>query len=316
MRNTDASDRALNAKVAILLCTRNAETFLREQMDSYFSQEHGNWELWVSDDGSTDATLDIVREYAGRGKQITVLAGPCRGVTENFIFVVRAAETDADFFAWSDADDIWLPDKLSRAVRRVDEMGRKQAALYFGRTTVVDRRNQFMHFSPLFTRPPDFRNALCQNIGGGNTMVFNRKARDLLCFGAMPRIFSHDWWAYMLVSGCGGEVWYDPEPCLRYRQHGGNLTGSNMGLWARLFRGRRLFRGTVREWNQINIAALEERRDLLTPENAGVLDAFAGAAKARSLQERISRFRRSGAHRQELWQNVALYAAICLGKYP
>ncbi len=305
-----------NLKVAILLAVRNGEEFLHEQMDSYFSQAHENWELWVSDDGSNDGTRSILREYMGRGKRIIIIDGPCRGATENFLSLARAVETDAGFFAWSDVDDIWLPDKLSRAVQQFEKIDQKRPALYCARTTVVNRHNRFMHASPLFTRPPCFRNALCQNIGGGNTMVFNRKARELLRIGNLPCVISHDWWAYMLISGCGGEVWYDPEPCLRYRQHNGNLTGSNMGLRARLFRGRRLFRGEVREWNRANIAALKARRDLLTPENVTILDDFSRAATARSFSERISCFRRSGAHRQELWQNMALQTAIFLGKYP
>ena len=305
-----------HAKVAILLCVRNGEEFIREQMDSYFSQEHSNWELWVSDDGSTDATRAIVGEYAGRGKRITILDGPCRGFAENFLFTAQAVETDADYFAWSDQDDIWLPDKLARAVRCLEEMNRERATLYFGRTTVVDRHNKFMYLSPKFTRPPDFQNALCQNIGAGNTMVFNRKTRALLSFGALPHVYYHDWWAYMLVAGCGGSLWYDPEPCLRYRQHGANLTGTNIGLDPRLQRCRLLFQGAMREWNRANIAALEERRDLLTPENRKVIDEFSRAMKAESLWERFSCFRRSGACRQTLGHNLALYAALGLGKYP
>ncbi len=304
------------AKVAILLCVRNSAQFLREQMESYFSQDHENWELWVSDDGSTDSTRDIIGEYVNRGKRITILNGPCRGATENFLFIARIIETDADYFSWSDADDIWLPDKLSRVVQQLEEVGRNQAALSFGRTAVVDKYNRFMHLSRLFIRPPSFRNALGQNIGGGNTMVFNQKARELLRIGGMPNVIAHDWWAYILVSGCGGVVLYDPEPCLRYRQHGGNLTGSNRGLRASLFRGYRLFQGVVREWNRMNILALEERRALLTPENERTLADFAKVARMRLFWKRLNYFRRSGVHRQSVLHNIMLYAAICMGKYP
>ena len=310
------SGNTIKAKVAILLCVKNGESFLREQMCSYFSQEHTNWELWVSDDGSTDATRGIIGEYADRGKRITLLDGPCLGVTENFLFLTQAAETDADYFAWSDHDDIWLPDKLTRAVRRLDEMGQDRAALYCGRTMIVDSNNRFICFSPIFSRPPDFRNAMCQNIGGGNTMVFNRKARKLLCSGSIPNVFVHDWWAYLLVTGSGGAVWYDPSPCLRYRQHEYNLIGSNNGWMARLFRLRCLFRGDIQKWSRITIAALRERRALLTPENARILEAFAGVVEARSLRERFYRFHGSGVFRQTFWQNAAMYAAVCLRKYP
>lgn len=287
-------------------------------MESYFSQSHGNWELFVSDDGSTDATPDIVREYGDRGKRITLLEGPCRGAAANFLYAARTVETDADFFAWSDSDDVWLPDKLSRAVRRLEELEHTSghAALYCARTEVVDRNCRFLHYSPLFTRPPEFRNALCQNIGGGNTMAFNRAARELLRSGTFPEVIAHDWWAYMLVTGCGGSIFYDPEPCLLYRQHGENLTGSNTGIRARLFRARRLYDGVAHEWNRGNITALEERRELLTPENAGIFDEFAGAAEGGTLPHRLARFRNSGVRRQQRWQTAALYAVACMRKYP
>jgi glycosyltransferase involved in cell wall biosynthesis len=47
--------------VAILMCTFNGERFLKEQLDSFATQTHQNWTLWVSDDGSTDQTLEILR---------------------------------------------------------------------------------------------------------------------------------------------------------------------------------------------------------------------------------------------------------------
>lgn len=304
------------SKVAILLCMRNAEPFLREQMDSFFSQTHDNWELWVSDDGSTDASRSIVREYADRGKSITVLDGPCRGATANFLSLARNADSDADFFAWADADDVWLPDKLARAARWLDTAGPGRPALYCGRTEVVDSRNRPMHLSPRFSRPPCFGNALCQNIGGGNTMAFNRDARELLRLGELPDVPYHDWWAYMLATGCGGKVHYDPEPCLRYRQHGGNLVGSNVSWRARVFRGRRLFAGAAMAWNRAHVEALRARSGSLTAESAAILDLFAKAVEAASRRRRFEYFLRSGVHRQSRLHSAALGVAALLGRYP
>lgn len=305
-----------NAKVAILLAVRNAQAFLREQMDSYFSQDHDNWELWVSDDGSTDSTLDIVREYMNRGKRITIVDGPCRGATCNFFSLTERVKGKADFFAWSDADDIWLPDKLSRALGRVTAMNSARPALYCGRSIIVDAENRELYPSVLHLRPPSFKNALCQNIGGGNTMLFNHALRDLLCANALPNIAYHDWWAYILATGCGGEVYYDSEPCLRYRQHGANLTGCNLGLKAKLWRGMRLFRGVAAGWNRLHAEMLRQRAGGLTPENRAVFESFTGAMEATTLYRRLHRLHRSGVHRQSPLHTAALYVAAALGKYP
>jgi glycosyltransferase involved in cell wall biosynthesis len=303
-------------KVAVLLCMRNAEAFLREQMESLFAQEYGNWELWISDDNSTDGSLDVIGEFSGRGKKITVVCGPCQGVTGNFMSLTRSIRSDARYFAWADADDIWLPDKLTRAVRTLEGMNQERPALYCARTLIVNRYNQVIYLSSLYRKTPCFGNALCQNIAGGNTMAFNRKLRDLLCFHESPEILFHDWWAYILATGCGGQVHYDPTPCLRYRQHGGNLIGCNKSLSARLQRGFRLFCGVSREWNRAHIVALRKYGDLLVPENRAVLDLFATAAGTRSPNRRLEYFLRSGVRRQAALHNVALSAATLLGKYP
>ncbi len=317
MRKSGSSGQVHDAKVAILLCTRNSAAFLREQMGSYFSQDYDNWELWVSDDGSTDATLEIVREYADRGKSITVVDGPQLGATANFLSLTQRVEGDADFFAWSDADDIWLPDKLSRALRYVmTAVDGNRPALYCGRTEIVDVGNVSMYLSTLHRKPPSFQNALCQNIGGGNTMVFNRTLRDLLCGGVVSEVPCHDWWAYILATGCGGKVFYDPVPCLRYRQHGSNVAGCNLGVRAKLWRGRVLFDGVPKSWNRLHVEALLRRVTELTLENRNVLEWFAKAMDAASVWSRLRYFRRSGVHRQSALYTLALYAMTVIGKYP
>src|SRR5690606_25344152 len=96
------------------------------------------------------------------------------------------------------------------------------------RTLLVDDKNTEIGMSQLFKRPPSFPNALMQNIAGGNTMVFNADLRRVLG-SAPPRVVIHDWWLYLATTACDGLVRYDPEPSLRYRQHGDNLIGMNIG---------------------------------------------------------------------------------------
>jgi hypothetical protein len=107
-----------------------------------------------------------------------------------------------------------------------------------------------------------------QSIAGGNTMVFNRAARDLLRqAGENVEAVTHDWWAYMLVTSCGGAVHYDPYPTVRYRQHDANQFGSNVNPRAQLKRARLLLQGRFRGWVDANLRALQRVRHLMTPEN-------------------------------------------------
>lgn len=302
--------------VAILLCTYNSSTYLREQLDSFFAQTYENWSLWVSDDGSTDDTLSIIREYEGKGKSISIVNGLQKGASSNFLSILRKADIDADFYAWSDADDIWFPDKLKHAVASLAARGSDTPALYCARTEVVDEDGGFLYYSPLFTRAPCFRNALCQSIGGGNTMVFNRAAKTLMAAAVGPDALFHDWWAYMFVSGAGGTVIYDPVPRLCYRQHSTNLVGGNMHLRAQLARCRKFFGGGMRQWNKANVVLLEANSKSLSPESRQTLDAFRKAMEAENFWSRLKWLRRSGIFRQRRLHNIAIWLGAFCGAYP
>src|SRR5258706_8555996 len=168
-------------KVTILLATRNGAPFLKEQLDSYRAQTYPFWELLVSDDGSTDETIRILEGFARSVPQRVILrSGPQLGFWQNFVSLVRCDDSDGDLFAYSDQDDIWFPEKLAKAVNWLGARPEEQPALYFSRTELVNPDGKAIGFSRLFSRPPTFQNALVQNIGGANTMVFNRTARATL----------------------------------------------------------------------------------------------------------------------------------------
>lgn len=108
---------SLPPKVVILLATRNGAEFLQSQLDSFRVQTYAHWELLVSDDGSTDATIEIVNRFAGSVPQrVVIVPGPQKGFWQNFVALVRSESLDGDLFAYSDQDDIWFPEKLAKAV--------------------------------------------------------------------------------------------------------------------------------------------------------------------------------------------------------
>lgn len=301
----------MSQHVAILLCTYQGEKYLAAQLDSFAAQTFPSWKLWVSDDGSTDATLNELKAFAERRKpgQVTLQAGPRKGFVKNFMSLICEPTLHADYYALSDQDDIWHPDKLERALKWLRDVPQGQPALYCTRTELVDGAGQPIGFSPLFTRPPAFANALMQNVAGGNTMVMNNAARDLLLeAGADIDVVAHDWWIYIVVSACGGRVYYDSEPSLRYRQHGDNLIGANAGLSARLLRIKMLFEGHLKMWTNQHIQALSPLLPKLTPANLVIYNRFI-SARQRSLLPRVVGIKRSGVYRQTLLGNLGLLAA-------
>ena len=303
-------------KVAVLLCTMQAQHFLVEQLNSIATQSHPAWAIWASDDGSDDYTHAILEYYQSHWGEdrLSIHAGPAEGSTANFLSLTCRADIDADYFAYADQDDIWEADKLERAVAWLKTVPEDVPALYGSRTLLVDARNQHLGYSPLFTKAPSFRNALVQSIAGGNTMVFNRAARDLLRqAGENVAAITHDWWAYMLVTGCGGQVHYDPYPTVRYRQHSNNQFGANQSVAAHMLRARLLLQGRFRGWVDANVSALQRVQHLMTEENREVLDNFV-RARQRHLLRRLVELRRTGVFRQTVLGNLGLLAATTINR--
>jgi hypothetical protein len=146
-------------------------------------------------------------------------------------------------------------------------------------------------------------------------MVLNRAALDLLQDTALRAegIVAHDWWAYQLITGAGGAVFYDPTPTLLYRQHGGNQIGANDTLAARARRLRALLEGQFRNWNAANAAALSRVRPWLSPDARSTLDAFDRARRG-GLATRLAALRAAGLYRQTVPGTLALWLAVLIGK--
>jgi glycosyltransferase involved in cell wall biosynthesis len=300
----------------ILLCTLNGERFLDEQLGSLKRQSFTNWKLIASDDGSSDRTRAILQafkesQYPGR---VEIVDGPQRGAAANFLSLACQLGPARDYYAFCDQDDIWEADKLARAISTLEQIDSAVPLVYGSRTRLIDAEGREIGLSPLFSKAPTFRCALVQSIAGGNTMVFNEKARELLAFGGADMIVpSHDWWLFQVVSACGGRVHYDAVPSVRYRQHGQNVIGANTGFDACVRRLHMLGQGRFRHWSDLNIAALARMRRRMTAESRQIFDLFC-AARHRPTLQRAAMFAQAGLYRQTLFGNVGLAVAVALGK--
>lgn len=303
-------------QVAILLGSFNGQQYLDVQLDSISAQSYANWRMWASDDGSSDGTLWIFQRHQtlwGR-ERLTVLNGPRQGFSVNFLSMVCNTEVSADFFAYSDQDDIWEPSKLERAVSWLVSVPPDVPALYCARTRLVDEFGSDIGLSPLFRKAPSFSNAIIQSIAGGNTMVFNQAARKLLqTAGQNIGVVTHDWWTYIAVTACGGQVFYDSEPSLQYRQHSGNLVGMNSSWAARWKRICMLWRGDFRDWNDGHIYALQALRPSMSIDSLATLDKFASMRK-RGVVSRIWGLVNAGLYRQTSFGDIGLILASIFKK--
>jgi glycosyltransferase involved in cell wall biosynthesis len=301
-------------RVTVLLATFNGAAFLDEQLASLATQDIEWLDVIASDDGSTDGTPGILRDWQSRWSKgaFVVIDGPRRGATENFRSLLQRPEADGDYVAFSDQDDVWRADKLSTAIAAIaDNAG---PALYGARTQLVDARLRPIGVSPLFRHPPEFRNAIVQNIAGGNTMLLNRKAYELVAESARRTTFaSHDWWCYIIVSGAGGRVHYDPVPRIAYRQHGGNLVGANRGIRARWRRFAMMVQGEFARRNAINLAALDRCSALLTDDARTIFGRFR-EIRSISPMKAVKLLYATGIYRRPFGSQLSLVMAILLRK--
>lgn len=305
--------------VAILMGTHNGAKFLPEQLDSLQAQTHQNWALIVSDDGSTDDTLRILKAFQAKwpNSKLIIKEGSKQGFCANFLSLACDPEIRADYYAFCDQDDVWLPSKLEIALNNVAahqvHRGITLPYLYCGRTSYVSEKLEPIGISPLFVFPAKFRNALVQSIAGGNTMVFNQEAKKALERVGIVDVPSHDWWLYLLVSGIGGEVCYDHVPQILYRQHNDSIVGENRSFGSRCFRAYTLLRGRFRSWNTKNIEALCVVNGMLTEDNQEILRLFK-LMRGAKLIDRFRLMEVCGLYRQTWRGTMTMYLAALLKK--
>lgn len=234
--------------VQILMSTYNGESYLKEQIESILAQTYGDIQLLIRDDGSTDSTIDILRQYSKENSNIHYYTGSNMGAQASFFDLFKHVDGKADYIATCDQDDVWLADKIESAVDKLKEVS--EPALYCSRLQLVDKdmsilEDHLRRQSPAIA----FGNALIENICTGCTMVINRKLFEIVD-GKWPKKSTiHDWWFYQIAL-CFGTVVYDETPHIYYRQHGNNeigLDSNRIDLIRRQLHSLRRFSGKYTE---------------------------------------------------------------------
>lgn len=296
-------------RVAILLSTFNGARFLGPQLHSLLGQTHRDWVLYWRDDGSTDGTVPLMRAFLSQlppSQAVALEAGERVGLTESFLRLLRAATQDGlPFAAFADQDDLWLPEKLARAVAAFEPVRPGALGLYFARQVLVDADLRRIAISFPLRRPPGFPTALTQNVATGCTVVMNRAAMETISASRAPAACLHDWWSYLVVAAGEGVLLADPEPVVLYRQHTGNVVGAPTSLMRRgvaaLKRGPAAFMNMFRQ----NVAALIDQPALLTPSAHADLLSVAAALRGGHLA-RLRALRHPGLRRQT-WPETLVF---------
>jgi glycosyltransferase involved in cell wall biosynthesis len=266
----------MSDRVHLLLATYNGVQYLDEQLRSIESQSLPVARVTIRDDGSSDGTQSFLQEWAKGKSRVRFLQGPRLGVTNNFFALLKDSEEDCNYFAFCDQDDVWLPDKIERAVSVLRKYSPQEPVLYCSRVEYVNEKLGHLGYSRIPNRIA-FSNALVENIATGCTVVVNGAARALICKNLpVQSALLHDWWSYLTVAALGRVV-YDEVPSIKYRQHDTNHEGGTSSS-RELFK-RRMVRFFRRVGNQqlLSDQAVEFKRcfgELLNIRDRGILERF------------------------------------------
>ena len=226
--------------ISIAMATFNGANFLLDQLNSLAEQTYLPDALWITDDGSTDATQEIINSFAANAPFRVTFVGNHRRLGYGRNFLKAASLAGGDFVAFCDQDDVWLPNKLECVARAAKEFA-PGLLVHSGRvvdenlndlghrfpnieeTTVIESNSKSDHtFFPGFALVVNRR---LIRLLGANEMIRN----DSLCASA----FAHDQWLCKIVGRTSTCMHLSDELVL-YRQHASNLIGFQMNLSSNL----------------------------------------------------------------------------------
>ena len=213
------------ATVQIVMAVYNGGKYLVEQLESLRAQTFTDWELLVSDDGSTDESLPIIKRYCEADNRMKLVLEDRHygGAKQHFMALFGFA--DAPYVMACDQDDVWDANKIevTLATMRANENGEKPLLVCTDLRVVDESLNlvspSFLDYSGMDASKLDMGYFLASCLVTGCTMMVNRCLLELLQKKVdADRIVMHDWWA-SLVASAFGEVVYLRRSTISYRQH-------------------------------------------------------------------------------------------------
>ena len=241
----------MHKKIAVLLASYNGVKYIKEQIDSILNQKEVDVTIFISDDLSTDKTIEYLQDIYKDFKNIVYLPSGSKfgGAGKNFFRLIRDVDFSSfDFISFVDQDDIWYEDKLIRAIKTIED---KQLDAYSsnvlafwedGKEMIINKSSSQARYDYLF-----------EAAGPGCTYVLKKDLaiflQKFICdnWEDVNKVELHDWFIYAFARENNYKWHIDEKPSMRYRQHTSNQVGANDGLKAKLKRLKKVFSSWYRE---------------------------------------------------------------------
>ncbi len=222
-----------NLTVAVLMTTYNGEKFLKQQLDSILSQTYQNFKLYISDDNSSDSTVQIISKYQNNhpDKIFYKVNQNNIGFVENFENLI--AQSDENYMALSDQDDIWRSDKLELEMQEMlafEKIDENRAYLVHTDLLMIDEKGKLLNSSYFKYRNYSLKNTkdLGHILGPcgvmGNTLLLNKKLKNLI-LPFPDNLDVHDYWIALNCELFGTRKTLNT-PLVQYRIHQNNSSNS------------------------------------------------------------------------------------------
>lgn len=314
--------------IAILMATFNGSLYLKDQISSIVDQDYPHWRLYIRDDGSSDNTVELIKDFVENDDRIVLINDDHGnlGAAHNFgMLLEHVLDSGEKYICFADQDDVWSSDKMSTLlmeIEAVEESSGNSPALVYSDLCVTDEslmtlHSSFMKYQQLSHEEEDpLRVLLIQNFITGCALMINRSLLKMTL--PIPKEgLMHDWWFALYAAACGNIAYID-KPLVKYRQHESNEVGAKSfknylnpfktSWMARWFEGRdNLFQSMKQA------QTLAERIREHDPDNLhlDLVESYA-SLQFMSPLKRIKRLRDLGIHAQSSPRQALLLSRLLL----
>ena len=220
-------------KIDILLATYNGSKYLHEQLDSILSQSYGNINVIIRDDGSSDNTVMIIKEYEQKDNRVKLLSDNLGnlGFVRNFEELMK--NSTSEYLMFSDQDDIWYNNKVETSYKRIkaieEKNGKSCPILVHTNSKIMNYETRTKSLFILdYAKNSSFENSFFNFFVQGSTMLINESLkREALPFS--KEVYLHDRYLHLIAEFIGIRSYIDV-PTMDYRQHSNNEIGSSVNV--------------------------------------------------------------------------------------
>lgn len=300
-------------KVNILMSTYYGQQFLAEQIRSIQEQSYTDWTLFIRDDGSSDNTKEILKDFEHQDSRIHLIDSDKSdnlGVIKSFHKLVN--HDRADYYFFSDQDDVWLPNKLELSLKEAQNYLADLPLMVYMDLKVVNQDLEIMTESMVKSQSHHANTELVQelteNTVTGGVAMINHALAEM--WQETDDILMHDWYLALLASAFGNLVFID-QPGELYRQHSDNVLGARTlsKRFKKWIRPHILF---AVYWDLIKNSQKQARHLLQMPlsqSNRELIEAFV-TIMDKSMLERFRILRKYGLRKNKAFHTLVFTTLI------